>query len=200
MATINSLITDMEKLREELHRLRTDVLPVKAGNLAVRHFKENFRVGGWQDGDIKPWAITWRQRYGGRDAASRFTPLLSRRARLMSATRFTPENGQVTVINDTPYARIHNEGGTVSQNITITPKFRKFAWAKFFEAGGGKSKEKGQDIPEAAKMWRGLALTKKTSIARTITIPKRQFMGKPRELVEDIRNLMKQEIERLLKK
>jgi hypothetical protein len=77
---------------------------------------------------------------------------------------------------------------------------RKFAWAKFFETGGGKSKEKGQDVPEAAKFWRGMALTKKTSISRTITIPKRQFMGKPRELVEEIRNLMKQEIERFLKK
>jgi phage gpG-like protein len=200
MATINSLITDLEKLREELHRLRTDVLPIKAGNLAVRHFKQNFYVGGYQDGDIRRWPDTWRQRHGGKDAASRYSPLLSRRNRLMSATRFTPENGQVTVINDTPYARIHNEGGTVSQTITITPKLRKFAWAKFFEAGGGKGKGKGQDIPEEAKVWRGLALTKKTSISRTITIPRRQFMGKSRELVEEIRTLMKQEIERLLKK
>jgi phage gpG-like protein len=127
----------------------------------VRHFKQNFRAGGWQDGDIKPWAITWRQRHGGRDAASRYSPLLSRRNRLMSATRFTPENEQVTIINDTPYARIHNEGGTISQNIPIAPKMRKFAWAKFFEANGGKSKGKGQDVPEAARFWRGMALTKK---------------------------------------
>jgi hypothetical protein len=72
--------------------------------------------------------------------------------------------------NGTPYARIYNEGGTISQNIPITPKMRKFYWAKFFEAGGGKSKEKGQDVPEEAKFWRGMALTKKTSISRKVPV------------------------------
>jgi phage gpG-like protein len=179
------LLTNLDKVKDDLHKLQADTLPVKAGNLAVRHFKENFRLGGYQNGDLKPWKTTRRQLSGGQDAASQYGPLLSRQARLMGATRFEPGANQVTIINDTPYARIHNEGGDISQNITITAKMRKFAWAKFFEAGG-KKKEKGKEEPEqpeAAKIWRALALTKKTSISRTIHIPRRQFMGKAIEVV-----------------
>jgi hypothetical protein len=142
------LLTNLDKVKDDLHKLQADTLPVKAGNLAVRHFKENFRLGGYQNGDLKPWKTTRRQLSGGQDAASQYGPLLSRQARLMGATRFEPGANQVTIINDTLYARIHNEGGDISQNITITAKMRKFAWAKFFEAGGGK---KGKETPEAAK-------------------------------------------------
>jgi hypothetical protein len=62
-------------------------------------------------GDLKPWMPTRRQLSGGRDAASQYGPLLSRQARLMGATRFESGANQVTVINDTPYARIHREFG-----------------------------------------------------------------------------------------
>jgi phage gpG-like protein len=191
----DGLIQRMDRLKAELSRLRQETLPVKTGNLAVRHFKQNFRRGGYQDGSLQPWPITRRQRMGGRDAASQYGPLLSRQNRLMSATRFVTSQGKVTVVNDVPYARIHNEGGSISQNIPITPGMRKFAWAKFFEASAGK---KGKEVPEAAKMWRGLALTKKTTLSRTVHIPRRQFLGKPRELVEAVNRLVREEVKKLL--
>jgi phage gpG-like protein len=195
--TFDVLLTNLGHIKDDLHKLQADSLPIKAGNLAVRHFKENFQLGGYQNGDLKPWMPTRRQLSGGRNAASQYGPLLSRQARLMGATRFEPGTNKVTIINDTPYARIHNEGGDISQNIPVTAKMRKFAWAKFFEAGGGK---KGEETPEEAKVWRALALTKKTSISRTIHIPRRQFMGKAMEVVDAIRAMVVKEVNSLLKK
>lgn len=58
-----------------------------------------------------------------------------------------------------PYARIQEEGGTVT--IPITAKSRRFFWAMFIRTGQG--------------FWKGLALTKRTSIK--ITIPSRPYLG-----------------------
>ena len=50
----------------------------------------------------------------------------------------------VGIANHNHYAKIHNEGG----KILITPKMRRFFWAKFKETG--------------KEYWKGLALTKNT--------------------------------------
>ena len=55
------------------------------------------------------------------------------------------------------YAAIHNFGGTVRPKVT--PKMRKFAWAKWYETEDDK--------------WKGLALTVKTKLE--IKLPKRQY-------------------------
>jgi len=68
------------------------------------------------------------------------------------------------------YAKTHNEGLTVHPRVT--EKMRKFAWYKY-------SQTKKKD-PQQAKMWKGIALTKKLRL--TIKMPKRQFMGMNPEL------------------
>lgn len=76
-----------------------------------------------------------------------------------------------------PYAYIHNFGG----RIPITPKMRKFFWAKYYEAG--------KTTPDA-EFWRNMALKR-----GALEIPKRQFMGDS-ELLE---KLVKDTIKRGLK-
>jgi phage gpG-like protein len=66
---------------------------------------------------------------------------------------------KVTFTADAPYAQLHNEGGTISVNIT--PKMRKFFWAMFKNTG--------------KQRWKWMAINKKEQMQ--MKIPKRQFMG-----------------------
>ena len=198
---LNDKIKQLEALKAKLEDCRLRVLPVKTGNLAVNHFKGNFRKGGYQDGGLTPWKKAARQLNGRKDTDSSYGTLLSRRNHLMNSTRFIAEPGKVTVINDVPYAKIHNEGGVITQ--PITPKMRKFAWAKYFqEAGVAKadSKEKRANkiaaAGQEAERWKGLALTKKTTIRQIM--PRRQFMGRANELMDNIYKMAENEIRKLL--
>lgn len=92
-----------------------------------------------------------------------------------------------------PYARIHNEGGT----ITVTSRMKKYFWWKYITIVGSKRPKAGTDttyserfqrkkngelrnnrrnreLTEEAKFYKYMAL-KKTGTK--ITIPKRQFIG-----------------------
>jgi hypothetical protein len=198
---LNSYLQKLAASNREIKDLFTRGLPVKAGNLAVNHFKENFRKGGYQNVIFTPWKRTRRQDAGGKDAASQYGPLLSGRNHLMNTTHYVTEPGRVTILNDLKYAHIHNYGGTVTH--TVTPKMRKFAWARYFKAAGinpgdspdtKKKKQAAMNVNE--KWWKGLALTKKTSI--TQTIPQRQFMGKGEEIKGKVLELAEMEVKRIL--
>lgn len=92
-----------------------------------------------------------------------------------------------------PYARIHNEGGT----ITVTSRMKKYFWWKYITIVGSKRPKAGtattyserfqrkkngelrnnkrnRELTEEAKFYKYMAL-KKTGTK--ITIPKRQFIG-----------------------
>lgn len=177
-------------------------LPRKIGVIASNHYKDNFRKAGFVNAGLKPWKKTLRQgRAKGADGE--YTPLLSRRAHLMRSIRYEPGNARVKIINDVPYARIHNEGGTVTTHPKVTPKMRRFAWAMFYQTAGISSpKKKGRDLEqlsEEAKKWRALALTKKTSLKVVSKIPRRQFIGKSQELEEKIDLKIDKEIKDILK-
>lgn len=194
MKTINTLITELNAKKKALVDLRDRILPTKAGNMGVNFFKDNFRKGGYQDGSLHKWPVTRRQQIGGEGAGSAYSPLLSKRLNLMRSVRYTVSPGKTTILNDLVYAHIHNEGGTITHNVT--PKMRKFAWAKFYEAAGENRKD--TELNENAKFWKGMALTKKAQIRQVI--PRRQFMGRSSELVENIKNMANTEIKNTLNK
>ena len=99
----------------------------------------------------KRWAgVAWPPR-----KAPDLGSLMWREGHLVDSLLFRPERGVVTVESSKPYAAIHNSGG----RIAITPKMRKYFWAKYYET--------------KKPHWLALAVTKK----RHITIPKRQFVG-----------------------
>ena len=112
-------------------------------NEAVNHFINNFNLQGF-DGD--PWVK------GMKEVGA--TLVLSGQLRNSIRTLKVTDNS-FTIISDTEYSEIHNEGGI----IPITPSMRKFFWAMYY-------KTNNED-------WKWLALTQGTSI----TIPQRKFMG-----------------------
>lgn len=193
----------IRKKRKELDDLMRRKMPVIAGRMAKNHFQDNFRKGGFVNDGLHSWPKAKRQSSGS-SAASNYGALLSSRNHLFSSIKYIPSDYQVKIVNDVPYAAVHNEGGVTKP--TVTPKMRRFAWAMYYQTGGKskggpkghKSAEKGQDaaLPPAAQMWRGLALTKKKKLE--IKIPQRQFIGPSRELSEKLSAKLENEIINIL--
>ena len=179
------------EIRDAIHRR----LPVKIGRMATDHFQDNFRRGGYVDGGLHPWPVTRRQQSGGKAANSQYGPLMSARKNLYGSIRYVPGDAQVVVGTSVPYAAVHNRGATITTHPRVTPKMRKYAWAKFFEAGGNKT-----DVSAAspAGMWKALALTKKGRLTVTAHIPQRQFLGPSQELNDKIREEIKSELKTIL--
>lgn len=203
---VSKFIRMVEKLSKSIQEEVDDRLPRKLGVLAVQHFKQNFRDSGFRNGGLQPWKRSLREISGDKRASSRYKTLTSARNHLMNSTESIVGKGYVSIVNSVPYANIHNDGGTIHQNIPISPDMRKFAWAMFFKSAGirkGKKgkKSKGATSPEnlssEASKWRGLALTKKSTLSRSIQIPKRQFIGESQELTEIVTNEIEQTIEKV---
>lgn len=163
---------------KQVERAMRDEIPRKAAIIAKNHFRQNFRDGGFTDDGLHAWKKTRRQ-----EAGSPYKPLTSERNHLMNSVDAVPAPGQVTVVNPVPYARIHNEGGTIHTNPTVTPKMRKMAWAKAYSiAGVSKGDKLPKDLPEEARKWRALALTRNEKLNIKIKMPRRQFIGDSKEL------------------
>lgn len=185
----------VEYLKKEVDKEINDRLPRKVGIMAKNFFTQNFRDGGWRDGSVYPWQKTKRQ--AGKTTDAKYSPLTSRRNHLMRSIEFYTGVGEVTVQNPVPYARIHNDGGEIHSQPTITPKMRNMAWAKVYSIAGVKKKGRlPKELPEEALKWRNLALTKKKQLNIKARIPKRQFMGENAELGR----MIEEEIGKSLKK
>lgn len=110
-----------------------------------------------------------------------------------SITAKVTDRASVLFQTTVPYARIHNEGGT----ITVTSRMKKYFWWKYITIVGSKRPKAGtattyserfqrkkngelrnnrrnRELTEEAKFYKYMALKKTGS---KITIPKRQFIG-----------------------
>lgn len=202
---IYDLKKTLKLLERDLQKTISDTLPRKAGVLAVNHTRQNFRDGGFRDGGLQPWKPTRRQQSGSKKASDRYGPLLSSRKRLMGATYDVPMKGKVIVRNTVEYAAIHNEGGTISTHPRITPKLRKMAWARYFKAAGirrGTSsktrKKKDASAPPEARMWKAIALSKKSRLNVTAQIPQRRFLGQSKELTGKLQKEAEKELRKVM--
>lgn len=185
-----ALVRAKEKeIRDAIHRR----LPVKIGRMATDHFQNNFRQGGFVDGGLHQWPVTRRQQAGGKSANSQYGPLMSARKNLYGSIRYVPGDAQVVVGTSVPYAAVHNQGATITSHPRVTPKMRRFAWAKFFANGGGSTAAN----PEADK-WKALALTKKEKLTVTSHIPQRKFLGESQELNEKMRTKIETELTQII--
>lgn len=205
----DKLESDIQRMKKEIEQLISRKLPVVAGKYAKQHFQDNFRQGGFVNGGLHPWPPAKRLSSGESGADSQYKTLMSSRNHLFSSINYTPGIAKVTIFNDVVYASIHNEGGTVHPKIT--PKMRRFAWAKYYELTG---KQKGSQKPRKgqknrslqsasnqsdsgeAEKWKRLALTKKETL--TINIPQRQFMGQSTELDAKISAYVEKEVLRII--
>ena len=176
---------DIEKLvkkaKDDILKEVNDRLPRKVGVIAVNHFKQNFRDGGWLDNGLHPWKRTRRQDSKSPDA--KYRPLTSRRNHMMRSIQASTSPGQVTIQDPVLYAAIHNDGGDITTHPTVTDRMRKYAWHMVYSLAGIKGKGKlPKELPAEADKWKGLALTRKRNVTVHAHIPQRQFMGDSAEL------------------
>lgn len=166
---------DLLKKLSELKRWAINDFPRLAARKTENYVKNNFRLQKYQDGGGTPWvARQFDERKGGAVLIGKQSGLLR------DSIRGYSSGAIITVSSDRIYAKIHNEGGTITQ--AVTQKQSGFFWAKYYEATERK------DIATAQR-WKRMALSKSLNI----TIPKRQFMpieGKndiPKELQDELR-------------
>ncbi len=144
----NNNAQEFDKLHRKYRTFRRTI-PQKAAITMVNFFKRNFQVGGFVDVPFKRWA---ESNYPG---ARRTMTKSGNTRREIKKIQVSESRVVVGIANHNHYAKIHNEGG----KIRITPKMRRFFWAKFKESG--------------KEYWMWLALTKK----EFIEMPQRKFIG-----------------------
>jgi len=159
---------NIEKSIKELKNFFNHKAPVIVGVEAKKFFKDSFNKQGWDDGILQPW-----EKRKAKDRNRRTRSLLIKTARLKKSLQYRPIRGKVYVYSaDVPYAKIHNEGGTIQgiQNIRKHTRTRR-----------GKRTE-----VEAHK--------------RNVNtkIPQRQFMGNSRTLNYRIEKELNRRINKIL--
>lgn len=145
---------------------------------SVKFFKESFVNGGFTDGSLQKWPDGKSPLGGKRTMYGTGTLMQSIRATEIAAKR-------VTVASDTAYSEIHNEGGTV----TVTARMKKFWWAQYMKwagkvgitkTGRASGSQANRKTSAKAEFCRRMALMK---VGSKIKIPRRQFLGESRTLM-----------------
>ncbi len=194
--TQQEYIREIQKQRQKLSDLFRRQLPVIVGRMGKDHYQDNFRKGGFVNKGLKKWAPAKRMSSGRNSAATKYGTLLSSRNHLFSGVQYTPGDSKVTISNPVPYASAHQFGETIT--VPITPKMRRFAWAKHYEAGGGddSATDGEENANTEASFWKGLALTKKKSL--NIKLPARPFIGESAELTKKIQDKIDTEVKKII--
>lgn len=148
MANENT-VPDLEALAREI---LTDAVTY-AEVTGINFFKNSFNIQGWQGNTFEAWPA----RKSGEDGRG----ILLKTSHLRDSIRIL-ESSPVRIVYGTssPYAQIHNEGGTIQ--VRMTEKSRKFFWFMFKATGNVK--------------WKYMAFGKIGKVFN-IKMPKRQFIG-----------------------
>ena len=122
--TPEEFIKMLQENATEVQEFLDNMWPYIAGDTAVNHFKENFDHEGFMDGGVTPWDDVKRRDndsewYGiapnnkGRLSSTRAAdPILKDTNELRDAIDYEVRGaGEVVIVNEKPYAAVHNEGG-----------------------------------------------------------------------------------------
>ena len=118
------------------------------------------------------------------------------RLRKSISSRTTEDS--ITFYTNEPYAAIHNDGG----EIVVTEKMKRYFWHKYMTAvgvlafarrkdGSMRRDKKTLRINEEAEFWKHMALMK---VGKTITIPRRRFLGVSPEVEQAVRDIIEENI------
>jgi len=117
--TVEELNREIARINDEVRAFARDGAPVIVGVEAVNYFQKAFDDQGWEG---KSWDDVERRKpdsawYGHSGQTGRFSearttaPILSgETGELRNAIKSDPQAGKVTIRNEKPYARVHNEG------------------------------------------------------------------------------------------
>lgn len=103
------------------YRTLRDKLPREISVIALNEFKGHFRVSGYYS--PSGGFIGWKKRAKEEGGAKR--ALLIKSGRLRRGLQVAPTFNSARVINDVPYAAIHNEGGKINAVATVRSFNRK---------------------------------------------------------------------------
>ena len=177
-----------------------------AATEAQKFFRDCFQKGGWTDESFQKWQDK-KSPFGGKKT-------LYREGNLMSSIRNTEESeNRLVVGSNLKHAEIHNNGGT----ITVTKNMKLHFWKLYCEILGIPKKQKGKKtdwndkrnlqltaggkekksahnkkLNAKAEFCKRMALMK---VGAKIKIPKRQFIGESKTLMNQFDTWLKNEIE-----
>jgi len=169
-------VKNFEEIKNMASRFRAILLslPPKIGTECVNFFKKSFRDQGWTDVIFTPWAkrSPKAKRNQGRG-------ILIDSGRLRNSIRISGiSQNSVTIGTDTPYAEIHNEGF----DGVVTVKAHTRNGRQNFNSKLFRSMKKISMVKQHTKHMR---------------MPKRKFMGSSVALNNDIKNLIKTNIQQI---
>lgn len=154
--------------------LKRDVVSYTAVT-GLNFFIDSFQNQGFTNASFEPWQKRNNDtRPGG--------ALLVKSSNLRNSLKVMDRSSAVILFgSNSPYAKIHNEGGTI--NLTLSKKARKFFWFMYYATNDSRYK------------W--MAISKKDHLI--VKIPKRQFIGHSETLMSDLETWFKNEIEKRFK-
>lgn len=170
------MVFNDQKLQQRIKQLQNELrnrLPKVLAAQAERHFKQSFRDQGFTDRAL----VRWRPSRGVKAGRT-----LRRSGLLFNSIRIArADAGGIVIVAGgpyVPYARIHNEGGTIQRQVTRRAHQRK-------------------------AHRRGRSLVKEHSVRRhqarlNVHLPKRQYMGKSQVLDTAMRNGILNSVQRIM--
>ncbi len=162
-----------QKRLSELYKKFPELAAIEAVNFS----KERFVRKNWVDKSREAWkprkpSPEWHSD-AQKKAASRGSLMVKSGRLKRSIRKLKVTRNSVTIGTDVEYAEIHNEGGTINQNINIRQHSRK-----------------RQGRTETVKAHKR---------ARKLKIPERRFIGESAVLLRRIERLMQHEMNQILK-
>jgi phage gpG-like protein len=156
----------------------------EAGIRALRFSKERFRQKNWVD---KNMPTAWdKRKKKARGSILVQSGRLKRSIRITAKGRYFVEIG-----TDVPYAKIHNEGGKITQTVTVKAHKRTKSIAK---SSNIRSRKASRQRVKA-----GTTTVREHSRKMNLSIPQRQFLGESSALARKIEKQMKKIVDNHLK-
>lgn len=168
----NFLIPDFEGAFKQL----LNDLPRYVQVTAIDFFVDSFHKQGFTNENFESWDKRTQPDYRPGGAILTATGALRNSIHTIEAN-----TKNVTIGTYAAYAKIHNDGGTIT--LPVTKKMKKFFWFMYQKTQNNK--------------WKWMALTKKQYLK--LKFPKRQFIGDSVVLMDDIEKWFFNQIDKRIK-
>jgi Phage virion morphogenesis family. len=163
------------------------VLITKVAAIMLKHTDDRFREQGWKDETLQPWQKRKSNKDVGRSILIKSTKL-KRGNRIVSTT-----DHSVTMGNDVPYAKLHNDGFNGTQTVRAHSR-KSFAKIKIVTDKLTKSGK-----PRKVTALKVIGDIQVKSFTRKMNMPERRYMGKSKALSKSVRDLITEEVKACFK-
>lgn len=145
-----------------------DRLPNRLAAEAVNFSKQRFRDQAWRDESPEPWKKRKSEAGWGKRARPGRKILVDKGRLMRSIRKISATPNYIIIGTDVPYARIHNEGGTMDATQHVRA-FTRRRPSKTIVTRSGNTKRRRSTGPDVS--------VKPFTRHIKYTMPKRQFLG-----------------------